>query len=211
MIYLLDLFGVAVFAISGSLAAGRKRMDLFGVCVLGFVTAVGGGTLRDLLLGVRPVFWITDPTYVYVVVAAAGVTFIGAGLHKPSSRLLPVADAIGLAMFCVIGADKALHMGVQPVIAVIMGIMTGVAGGMIRDVLTGEVPLILRREIYATAALCGAAAFVLLSGVSEDRTVNTFAAAALALALRLAAIRWELSLPVLFLSDEPRHDDAQKK
>lgn len=211
MIYLLDLFGVAVFAVSGSLAAGRKRMDLFGVCVLGFATAVGGGTLRDLLLGVRPVFWITDPTYVYVVVVASIMTFIGARFREPPARLLLVADAMGLAMFCVIGADKALLVGVRPVIAVIMGIITGVAGGMIRDVLTGEIPLILRREIYATAALCGAVAFVLLPAVSSDPTFNTFAAATLALVLRLAAIRWGISLPVLFLSDERSHTDSEGK
>lgn len=202
MIYLLDLFGVAVFAVSGALAAGRKKLDLFGVCVLGLVTAVGGGTLRDLLLGIDPVFWISDPYYVYVAVGASFVTFVGVRYRQPPGRLLLIADALGLAVFAMIGTDKSLQLGVAPVIAVIMGVMTGVAGGMVRDILSGEIPLILRREIYATAALCGAAAFVVLSHLFPNDPLNPIAAALLTLSLRLTAIRWGISLPVLHVNDD---------
>lgn len=204
IVYLADLFGVAVFAVSGALAAGRKRMDLFGVCVLGLVTAVGGGTLRDLLLGLQPVFWIEDPIYVYVALASAVVTFVGARTQPARSRVLLVADAIGLAVFSVIGADRALQVGESSLIAVIMGILTGVAGGMIRDVLTGEIPLILRTEIYATAAAAGAGCFVLLSAITSNVPLNTVVSASLTLVLRLAAIRWGLSLPTFFVPEDEK-------
>ncbi len=202
MIHFLDLLGVAVFAISGSLAAGRKRLDLFGVCVLGLVTAAGGGTLRDILLGIRPVFWIADPSYIYVAVGASVLTFVSVRFRRTPGRLLLIADAFGLALFTVLGTEKALLLDVPWVVAVIMGIMTGVAGGMVRDLLTGEIPLILRREIYATASLVGAVAFVMLFDVFPNRIVATLFAALVTLVLRLAAIKWNLSLPVLLLDDD---------
>ena len=195
MIYLLDLFGVAVFAITGSLAAGKKQLDLFGVVVLAIVTALGGGTLRDVTLGAYPIFWTAQPVYVYVAVAASILTFGSARFHRPTGGLLLVADAFGLAVFTVIGTSKALALGASPSIAIIMGIMTGVAGGMVRDILSGEIPLILRREIYATASLCGAVVFVMLARLVPVENLNTIAAIAVILALRLAAIKWKLSLP----------------
>jgi len=196
MIYILDLFGVVVFAVAGSLAAGRKHMDLFGVVILALVTALGGGTLRDLTLGISPVFWASDPLYILVAVAAAILTFILARSFDLPNRLLLIADAFGLAIFTVIGVRKALGVGVHPGIAVMMGVMTGVAGGMIRDVLSGEIPLILRREIYATASLCGAGAFVGLLHVFPETPLSTIAAVGVILCVRLAAIRWNVSLPV---------------
>ncbi len=197
MIYILDLFGVVVFAVAGSLAAGRKDMDLFGVVILALVTALGGGTLRDLTLGVSPVFWASDPLYILVVVAAAILTFVLARSFDLPKRLLLIADAFGLAVFTVIGVRKALGVGVHPGIAVMMGVMTGVAGGMIRDVLSGEIPLILRREVYATASLCGAGAFVGLLRLFPETPLSTIAAVGVILCVRLAAIRWNLSLPTL--------------
>src|SRR5512141_2272378 len=163
MIHLLDLFGVAVFAITGSLAAGKKHMDLFGVVVLALATALGGGTLRDLILGAYPVFWISSPTYIFVSTGVALAVFFLARFVRPPARALTFADAFGLAVFTVIGADKAISLGVPGSIAVIMGVMTGVAGGIIRDMLSGEIPLVLRKEIYATASLCGAATFAVLT------------------------------------------------
>jgi uncharacterized membrane protein YeiH len=202
VIYALDLFGSAVFAISGALVAGRKSMDLFGVCVLALVTAVGGGTLRDLLLGDIPVFWIKDHNYVYVaLLAALGAFFFVRFIQKRNKALL-LADALGLSVFTVIGADKALAMGGEALIAVIMGVMTGVVGGMIRDVLSDEIPLILRAEIYATAAMAGACVFVILRGISVDHATAASVAIPLTLFLRLAAIRWKLSLPLLSLTSE---------
>lgn len=201
MIYLLDLFGVIVFAVAGSLAAGKKHMDLFGVIVVALATALGGGTLRDLVLGIHPVFWISDPTYIYVGSAAALLTFVLARFITFFDKALPVADAFGLAVFTVIGAQKAMGLGAPPVICVIMGVMTGVAGGMIRDLLSGEIPLILRAEIYATASLCGASVFVGLSPFLANMYFNVYASVLVTLAIRLAAIRWNLSLPVFPMKD----------
>ena len=163
IIYALDLFGVAVFAISGSLAAGRKRMDVFGVIVLGLVTALGGGTLRDMLLDSGPVFWVNDPGYILVAGGTSILTFIAVRILSVPGRGLLIFDAFGLAVFTVVGTAKALNVTDSLSVAVIMGIMTGVAGGMFRDVLSAEVPLVLRKEIYATAALCGSLVYLILT------------------------------------------------
>lgn len=196
LLYAMDLFGVAVFAITGSLAAGKKRMDLFGVVVLATVTALGGGTLRDLVLGSGPVFWVSAPIYLLVAVATAIVTFFLVRFFGLPLRLLSVADAFGLAVFTVLGTQKTLDMGISPGIAVVMGVMTGVVGGMIRDVLSGEIPLILRREIYATASLCGAVIFCIISVALQNQGIAAVASVIVTLGLRLSAIKWKMSLPL---------------
>ncbi len=196
LLYAMDLFGVAVFAITGSLAAGKKHMDLFGVVVLATVTAVGGGTLRDLVLGASPVFWVDAPIYLLVAVATAIVTFFLVRFCGLPLKLLSVADAFGLAVFTVLGTQKALDMGISPGIAVVMGVMTGVFGGMIRDVLSGEIPLILRREIYATASLCGAIVFCVISVALQYQGLAALASVIVTLGLRLSAIKWKMSLPL---------------
>jgi uncharacterized membrane protein YeiH len=196
MIYFLDLFGVAVFAVTGSLAAGKKQMDLFGVVVLALATALGGGTLRDLILGAYPVFWISDPSYIFVGTAAAISIFVLARFLRPPAKALKFADAFGLAIFTVIGTDKAISLEVPGSISVIMGVMTGVAGGIIRDILSGEIPLVLKAEIYATASLCGAIIFAVLTTRFPSMPLPAPAAITAVLALRLAAIHWKLSLPV---------------
>jgi uncharacterized membrane protein YeiH len=201
LLYALDLFGTAVFATSGALAAGRKSMDLFGVCVLALVTAVGGGTLRDLLLGAGPVFWIRDHNYVYVALFSALLTFCFVRAIHGRNRALLIADALGLSVFTVIGAQKALTIEGSALIAVIMGVMTGVVGGMIRDVLSDEIPLVLRTQIYATAAMAGGALFVSLRALSVNEDASALAAIFLTLGLRLAAIKWRLELPLLSLPD----------
>ena len=201
LLYVMDLFGVAVFAITGSLAAGKKRMDLFGVVVLATVTALGGGTLRDLVLGASPVFWVSAPIYLLVAVATAIVTFFLVRFCGLPLKLLSVADAFGLAVFTVLGTQKALGMSISPGIAVVMGIMTGVVGGIIRDILSGEIPLILRREIYATASLCGAVTFCLVSVYLKNQALAAIASVIVTLGLRLSAIKWEMSLP-LYISHE---------
>lgn len=194
MIYLLDLFGVAVFSITGSLSAGKKHLDLFGVVVVALATALGGGTLRDLILGAR-VFWINDNLYIVVVLVASLMTFALARTVQSLTGILKIADAFGLAVFTVIGAQKALSFGASPAISIIMGVMTGVAGGMVRDVLSGEIPYILRTEIYATASLSGALAFVVLSSFLVSQNTAIAIAVIIVLSLRLAAIKWQLALP----------------
>ncbi|MGL5114454.1 MAG: trimeric intracellular cation channel family protein, partial [Beijerinckiaceae bacterium] len=155
---LLDVFGVAVFAVTGALVASRKQMDIVGFAFLGTVTGIGGGTVRDLVLGATPVFWVREPVYLMVCIGTSVMVFFAA--HAPRSRLvwLMWLDALGLALFCVLGAEKALSHG--PVVAAVMGVVTATMGGMIRDILGGESPVILRREIYATAALLGSLTFL---------------------------------------------------
>jgi len=202
IIYMLDLFGVAVFTVSGSLAAGRKRMDIFGVMVLGLVTALGGGTLRDILLDSGSIFWIENRLYLLVVFVTAVVTFFSVRILTIPRRGLLISDAIGLSVFTLIGTSKALEIVNSDIIAVLMGIITGVAGGMLRDVLSAEVPLILRKEIYATASLCGALIYVILYHMHFPDIPTVSLSMAVTLTIRLAAIHWGLSLPVFSAKED---------
>jgi uncharacterized membrane protein YeiH len=152
LLYYLDLAGVAVFAASGVLAARDRDLDLLGVIVVAAITAIGGGTLRDLLLDRHPIFWVTDARYLVVIIAAALLTVAYVRVWPPPSATLLVADALGLALFALSGAQLAEAAQCPPLIVVLMGTMTGVTGGVLRDVITAQVPLILQREIYATAA-----------------------------------------------------------
>lgn len=201
VIYALDLFGIAVFAVSGALAAGRKGMDLFGVMVVSAVTAVGGGTLRDVLLDNRPLFWIRDVNYLLVAFGAAALTLAYVRFFRPPRGSLLVADAFGLALFTVIGARVAHEAGAPGLICVLMGAMTGSAGGLLRDILCAEVPLILRRDVYAVAALAGASVYVLLEELGAALALSAPISVAVVFALRLAAIRWNLHAPSFDLGD----------
>lgn len=201
-LYLLDLFGVAVFAVSGALTAGRKSMDLFGVVVISVITAIGGGTVRDVLLDRHPVFWISDTTYLIVILAAAGATLVYVRFRRPPGGSLLVADAFGLAVFTFIGAQAAYEAGVSSLIVVLMGAITGVAGGVMRDVLCNEVPLILRREIYATAAIAGATLYVVLEVIGASGLALSLPPIATVFALRLAALRFDIHMPPFAPKDE---------
>ena len=196
ILHTIELLGVAVFAGSGALAAGRRSLDLLGVGVIATVTATGGGTLRDLLLDRSPVSWMADTTYLYVSIAAALLTVVYARYRHPPERFILIADALGLALFSISGAQIAENAGYGGIVVVIMGTLTGAAGGMLRDVLCAEIPLILRRgRIYATAAIAGIVAYLLLQHIF-DRTAAALLGMAAIATLRLAAIIWELTLPV---------------
>jgi uncharacterized membrane protein YeiH len=195
LLYWLDLFGIIVFALSGALMAGRYKLDPFGVVVLASVTAIGGGTIRDIILD-TPVFWINNTVYLYVILATAVLTIII--IRRPKripKRFLLIADAFGLALFAVLGTEKALSLGVPVSVAVIMGTITGVAGGMIRDVICNVIPMILRQEIYATAAILGGSLYALFHHLGWPEDIAIITAISGALALRLAAIYWRVSLP----------------
>lgn len=196
VLYAMDLLGTAVFAVSGALMAARKRYDIFGFLVVAMAPAIGGGTVRDMALGALPVFWVSDPNYLLVTVLVAVATFFLARFIERYMTALLVADAFGLGLFAVVGAEKALMLGVEPLIAVAMGTITACGGGILRDVLCREEPLILRRDIYATAALLGSGLFVGLLHATHDRTMALTAGFLAALLLRLIAIRRNLSLPV---------------
>ncbi len=196
LLYFLDLFGVAVFAVSGVLAARDRHLDFLGVIVVAAITAIGGGTLRDLLLNRHPIFWVTDTWYLLVIIAAAMVTVAYVRKWPPPGTSLLVADAFGLALFAISGAQYAEAAQSPPLIVVLMGTMTGVTGGVIRDVLTARVPLILRQEIYATAAIVGVAAYLALQALGISRVVAFGCGMVVVVVLRLVAIRWNLHLPI---------------
>jgi uncharacterized membrane protein YeiH len=198
-LHLMDLVGVFAFAVSGALTADRRGMDVFGVLVVAAVTAIGGGTVRDVLLD-QPVFWLTNTTYLYVIAAAAICTLVYARFRGPPRVSLLVADAFGLAVFAVLGVRAGLQAGVSPLVAVIMGAITGVVGGAVRDVLCGETPMILRQDIYATAAIAGAATYTVLSAWLGQGAVTLTASIAVTLLLRLSAVRFGLHLP----TDRPK-------
>ncbi|WP_298720813.1 TRIC cation channel family protein [uncultured Oceanisphaera sp.] len=199
--YWSDLFGTAVFAFSGVLVAGRLRMDGFGVIVLAAVTAIGGGTIRDLIIGAEQVFWTADTLYLWVILVTA---LLGQYIAQLPRRLpwyiLPLADAFGLAIFTIIGADKALSYGTSGMVAVVMGVITGVAGGMIRDVLAREVPMVLQREIYATACILGGVLYTCSLAIGITPLLATLLGMLGTFILRVAAIRWHLSLPAFSLN-----------
>jgi uncharacterized membrane protein YeiH len=202
LLYALAMIGVAVFAVSGALAAGRKGLDLLGVVVIAVVTAIGGGTLRDLLLDRHPIFWIGDPLHLWVILGATAATVVYARYRRPPERALVIADALGLALFTISGAQLAEAAGLTGVIVVVMGVITGVAGGVIRDVLTAQIPLIFRRgSLYATAAIAGAVVYLALQAAGVARPAAALTGMATITALRFASIWWKLQLPVFALAE----------
>jgi uncharacterized membrane protein YeiH len=205
----LEHFGIAVAAVTGALAARGKQIDLFGVLVLALVTAFGGGTVRDLLVGDLPVVWLRNAAFLLNASATAVLAFFIARVWDLPGQVLLVADAFALAMFTLLGARKGASLGFSAPVTVLLGVVTGVAGGIVRDVLLGEVPLVFqpRIRLYATAATCGAAAFATLTRAGVSGPVATPIGVAVVLGLRLAAIRWRLTLPVF----EPKESKGPRE
>jgi uncharacterized membrane protein YeiH len=204
LLYYLDIFGIIVFALSGALMAGRYKLDPFGVVVLASVTAIGGGTIRDTILQ-TPVFWVVEPYYLYVILITALLTILF--IRQPKripKRFLLIADALGLALFAVLGTQKSMSLGSPMPVAIVMGTITGVAGGMIRDVLCNVIPMILRKEIYALAAMLGGGLFVIFHLLGWSENEATIVAILGALILRLAAIYWQVSLPAFDIEKEDK-------
>lgn len=188
----LDYLGVFVFALSGALLASRKGMDLFGFIVLALMPAIGGGTIRDIVLDV-PVFWIEDKNYLLLTLVAAVLTFFGCRQIERATRPLVWLDAVGLSVFCVLGAAKTLQITGDVVVAVVMGVVSAVAGGIIRDVIANDPPMVLHSEIYATAAFLGALVYV--GFVSMGWPLAEWAGVLVALAARGSGIVLGWSLP----------------
>lgn len=197
MLYILDLLGVVVFAISGAIVARDKQFDLFGGIVLAIVTAIGGGTFRDMALGHTPVFWLNDLNY-FTLAAITAITFLWLfRIHRFNGswgKALLVADAIGLAVFTVIGVEVALNSDIHPAMAVAMGTITGCFGGVIRDVLANREPLIFQKEIYATASLAGGSCYLALSQFNENSPFNAGVCMLVTCLLRIVAVYrgWQL-------------------
>ena len=194
----LEHFAIGMAAIGGVLAARGKQVDLFGVVVLALVTAYGGGTVRDLLVGDTPVAWLRNPAYLLNASLVAVATFFVRRLRELPETFLLVADAFALALFTIVGTRKGVDLRFAGPVAVLLGVVTGVAGGILRDVLTGEVPMVFRPHIrlYATASMAGAVAFVILQRWGPPPPVPTITAIGLILVLRVTGIWLKLSLPV---------------
>lgn len=196
LLYALDLIGVAVFAVSGALAAGRAGLDLLGVIVLASLTAIGGGTLRDLLLNRHPIFWLRDSRYAWVIVASALATVAYGRHHAPPVGSLLVADALGLALFAISGAQVAEAAKLPAFSVVLMGTMTGSGGGVLRDVMSAQVPLILRSDIYASAAIGGVVVYLLAQRLGVPRGAAAGLGLATVAGVRLLALAFDWQLPV---------------
>ena len=194
--YYIDLIGTLVFAVSGALAASDKNMyrDIFGVTFTGFVTAVGGGTLRDMILGVRPT-WVVDGNYLIAITLGVIIAISFKYYILKYRRTFFLFDTLGIALYTVVGVQKALFYDVSPLAAIIMGMFSAVMGGVIRDTLINEVPLIFKKEIYATACLSGAAVFVLLKLLNVDDNMNSFISVAVIILIRTISVKYQLTLP----------------
>jgi uncharacterized membrane protein YeiH len=194
--YPLELIGTFFFAISGALAMQNKEHDWFGAGFTGFVTAIGGGTLRDMMLGSYPLVWIGDINFLYAVLIGVIAAILFHRVFVKLRRTFLLFDTLGIAFFTVLGTEKAIGLGVRPEIAAIMGMFTAVMGGVIRDTLTNEVPVIFRKEIYATACLAGAIVYLLLDlNTPLARNVNMVASILIIIFIRLLAVKFKLSLP----------------
>ncbi|UII29449.1 trimeric intracellular cation channel family protein [Fulvivirga maritima] len=196
LLYALDIIGTFVFAISGIRLAAKKDMDIFGATVIGFVTAVGGGTTRDVLLGSYPVTWVHDLNYAIVILLALPFTFIFRKYIVSMHRTFFVFDTVGIALFTISGMQKTLNLGINEGLAITMGMVSAVVGGVIRDMLCNEIPLIFRKEIYATACLSGALVFFLLDKYQIfSPNINYIATVLTIIVIRIVAIKYNLSLP----------------
>lgn len=201
-----DYVGTFVFAISGTLMAAQKRLDIFGALTIGFATAVGGGTLRDMMLGNLPVTWIRSLDYFYIVVAGVAFTLLFRSFVLKLRSTLFLFDAIGIGVFTVIGIDKALAIELSAPIAILMGMITAVAGGVIRDTLCNEVPLIFRKEIYATACIFGGSLYFVLAKLAVPLAVVNWATVACVIVMRILAVKYGISLPIV----APSGNDDEK-
>ncbi|MBD1435113.1 trimeric intracellular cation channel family protein [Sphingobacterium sp. DN00404] len=194
IIYCIDLLGTMVFAISGAMAANRSGMDIFGATFTGFVTAIGGGSLRDVFLNLRPI-WVDDSNYLIAILIGVLISIAGNRQLHRLARTLTFFDALGIGFFCVVGVQKSLTYESTQTAAVILGVFSAVMGGVIRDTLMNETPLIFRKEIYATACLSGAIIYMILGSWGVDTAVNAFVSTLTVSAIRLAAVKYKLSLP----------------
>lgn len=195
IIYVLDIVGTFAFAISGALVASKKEFDLFGVIIIAFVTAVGGGMLRDILIDAHPINWIGDMNYIWTIFVAVIFTFLFKSKIAPLSKTMFLFDTIGIGVFTLLGLQKGLAYDLHPFLSLIMGMISAVFGGVIRDVLTNEIPLIFKKEIYALACLCGGAVYLLAVKLSVSEPVSFIIGASVIIIIRSVVVKFHLELP----------------
>lgn len=194
-IYVLDILGTFAFAVSGALVASDKKFDLFGVVIIAFVTAVGGGMLRDLLIDVHPINWIGDLNYLYTIFLAVIFTFLFKSKIAHLSKTMFLFDTVGLSVFTLLGLEKGLSFNLNPIIALIMGMISAAFGGVLRDVLTNKIPLIFEKEIYASACLVGGISYLLLTYFNMTENVIFIFSASIIVIIRVIAVKFKLQLP----------------
>jgi uncharacterized membrane protein YeiH len=197
----LDLVGTAAFAISGALFAIKKRMDSFGVLIIAFVTAVGGGTLRDMLIGADTITWMKDLNYIYVIFISVVLAIVFRKKIGYLSKSLFLFDTIGLGIFTIIGTEIGLQNDFHPMICVALGMITATFGGVIRDTLSNEIPLIFQKEIYATACIIGATTYLILNEFQIDHNLIHVLTTLMVITVRLIAVKFKLKLPTFYSSE----------
>ncbi len=195
--FIFELVGTYFFAVSGALAVHDREHDVFGAGFTGFITAIGGGTLRDVLLDSYPLVWIADVSYLYAIFAGILTAILFFKIMSKLRKTLFLFDTLGIALFSVLGAEKALSLGMRPEIAAMMGMFSAVMGGVIRDMLCNATPILLKKEIYATACLSGAILVIVLQNLGVERNTNLIISFLLVVTIRLVAVRFKLSLPQL--------------
>ena len=202
VVTIIDIIGVFVFAISGASTAMSKRLDPFGVFIVAFVASVGGGTLRDMLIGRNPVFWMVDPVYVYVIMAGALVAVLFKDRIAYLRRTLSLFDTIGLAIFTIIGIEIGVRFELDPPIILSLGVMTGSFGGVIRDILVNEIPVVFHKEVYATASLIGGMFYMGGIFFGLDKFWNEIISIIVIIVIRIIAVKYELALPSIYKKKE---------
>jgi uncharacterized membrane protein YeiH len=195
VIYVLDILGTFAFAISGALVALDKKFDIFGVIIIAFVTAVGGGMLRDVLINAHPINWIGDLNYLYIIFSAVLFTFLFKSKIAYLSKTMFLFDTIGISVFTLLGLQKGLSYNLHPIIAIIMGMLSAVIGGVLRDVLTAKIPLIFEKEVYASACLTGGISYLILNYFKVDENINFIISAIVIASIRAIAVKFHLELP----------------
>ncbi len=198
-IYLtVDILGTVAFAISGVLVAMEKRLDLFGVGIIALVTAIGGGTLRDMLIGNTPVTWTTTPMYMYIILGTVIVTILFQSRLKYLRTSLFLFDTIGIGFYTMIGINKGMEAGLEPLICITLGTITASFGGVLRDILCNEIPVIFRKEIYATACILGGVGYFLLRQTPLPEGYAYLLGVVIVIGIRLAAVRYHITLPNIY-------------
>ncbi|MCF2874217.1 MULTISPECIES: trimeric intracellular cation channel family protein [Tenacibaculum] len=195
IIYAIDIAGTFAFAISGALVAMKKDFDVFGVIIIAFVTAVGGGMIRDVLINAHPINWIGDINYIWTILTAVGATFLFRSKIAPLRKTMFLFDTIGISVFTLLGLQKGLSYELHPFVALVMGMVSAVFGGVIRDVLTRKVPLIFKKEIYASACLAGGVIYLILGNFNLNEDLRFILSAAAIIIIRTVVVKYELELP----------------
>lgn len=201
---ILEILGTAAFAISGALSTMNRKLDVFGIFIIAFVTGIGGGTVRDILIGSTPVTWMENIIYIYLI----GIVTILAIIFRKKINYLKTSlflfDTIGLGIFTIIGVETGIRNNLDPIISIALGVMTGTFGGVIRDILCNEIPVIFRKEIYATACLIGGLVFIILHELGVEREIIYIVTSLIVISIRLVVVKFKISLPSFYLSSEDK-------